>query len=102
MTCATCGCAIHSSPQTWEIRCTVCGQMKYPTTVNRPERYVCALCGMVPPKKRATRVEAARKRGEIRRQKASGVCFLTPGANSGAGPRLSALAEPEAPRGGAA
>lgn len=43
-------------------RCVQCGEMKYLRMIDRPTAYVCGLCRMVPPEKRATRVKATRKR----------------------------------------
>lgn len=58
MTCPTCHCEIHSYPQLWEVRCTTCGEMKYPRKVERPTAYVCLVCQ---DEQRATRVKATRE-----------------------------------------
>jgi hypothetical protein len=46
---------------TWEVVCATCGQLKWPTLSERPTSYVCSLCRMADPAKRATRREAGRK-----------------------------------------
>ena len=55
---------------TFEVRCEVCGLLKWPRLAERPDRYVCALCLSVPPEKRLQRRAAAAqgqktKRGRV-------------------------------------
>lgn len=64
--------SISPSPQTgsrtWEIRCSVCGRLKYPYTPERPqEPYTCALCRNGWGNRRASRTaEQARAFTELR------------------------------------
>ena len=55
---------------TFEVRCEVCGLLKWPRLAERPDRYVCALCLSVPPEKRLQRRASAAqgqktKRGRV-------------------------------------
>lgn len=54
--CLTCGCTLHGTPRTWEVTCVVCGEKKYPMSVENPAPFTCRLCLATPPEKR----EAAR------------------------------------------
>lgn len=47
---------------TYEVTCSQCKQVKYPTLLDRPVDYVCTLCTMVTPRKIAARKAAADKR----------------------------------------
>lgn len=61
MICPACGTPTKSAPQTWEVRCTVCGKQKWPRAVTRPENYVCDLCRMGGTRRVAAK-ETARRR----------------------------------------
>ena len=45
----------------YEVTCSECGDLKWPTLEARPETYICSLCAMLTPKQRETR--------EVRRQR---------------------------------
>ena len=59
---------------TYEVRCTACGELKWPRLPDRPTGYVCVLCRAVGPAEVARRQETAQKSAETRRtrQQASG------------------------------
>ena len=46
---------------TFEVRCTVCRRLKYPTLPERPPAYVCVLCRSYSPAKRLRLAQAGRK-----------------------------------------
>ena len=46
---------------TLEIRCTRCGNLKWPTLPDRPEHYVCVLCRAMPPAEGPKRRAAAQR-----------------------------------------
>jgi DNA-directed RNA polymerase subunit RPC12/RpoP len=69
-TCPTCGCPVHPQPRTWEVVCDSCGEKRWPLAILKPESYVCALCGVTSPEKRAAARAAGRKSAESRRKRA--------------------------------
>lgn len=68
--CPTCGCQGHG--QTYQVRCTTCGQDKWPTLPTPPgPGYVCRLCEVAGAERRAVRAAAAAKAAETKRQRGS-------------------------------
>jgi hypothetical protein len=72
MSCPTCGCARHVVAKPWQVPCTVCGEERWPTALERPTAYVCVRCPAgtkvvavrlwaTPPETRAARLAAAQK-----------------------------------------
>jgi hypothetical protein len=62
-TCPLCACPSHASPQTWEVRCTVCGELRWPYQVDAPSPgWICSRCRAVSPVTRARRQEGGRRR----------------------------------------
>lgn len=53
----------------FEVICSECGRTKYPTMKERPDTYVCALCGMVTPGEREARRAASAKAVETKRSR---------------------------------
>jgi hypothetical protein len=52
---------------TYQVTCSACGEKRWPTLPDRPDRYVCALCTSKPvhpqsPERREARQRAARAR----------------------------------------
>jgi hypothetical protein len=70
--CPTCGCGLHAGPpRTWEVRCFVCRELRWPYQVDEPGPFwTCRRCQATGPEKRAERVDVARRGAETRRQKA--------------------------------
>lgn len=57
---------------TFQIRCAECRELEWPTLPERPSRYVCALCGMLPPEQLRARRERVAKATETRARRKSG------------------------------
>jgi uncharacterized Zn finger protein (UPF0148 family) len=71
-TCPTCGCALHAPLRTWEVMCSVCGEKRWPLSVQEPAApYVCARCRVTSPEKRAAARAAGKKSAESRRKRAA-------------------------------
>lgn len=68
--CPTCRCTIHQAPRTWEVRCAVCGEKRWPYSVVNPEPYTCSRCLATSPEKREAARAAGRKSAERRLRKA--------------------------------
>jgi uncharacterized Zn finger protein (UPF0148 family) len=67
--CPTCGCAIHASPRTWEVVCSVCGEKRWPYQAAEPEApYVCPRCRITTPEKREAARAAGKRSAESRRK----------------------------------
>jgi hypothetical protein len=64
--CPTCACARHAAAKPWQVTCTVCGEERWPTAVERPTAYVCVRCQATPPETRAGRRAAAQKTAQKR------------------------------------
>jgi hypothetical protein len=62
MSCLACGCDRHVTATSWQVTCTVCGEERWPTAVERPLAYVCVRCQATSPAVKASRAAAARKR----------------------------------------
>ncbi len=67
MPCPTCGCDRHAVAKLWQVTCTVCGEERWPTAIERPTAYVCTRCGSTPPAVKASRTAAAQKRARSSR-----------------------------------
>jgi DNA-directed RNA polymerase subunit RPC12/RpoP len=71
-TCPTCGCALHATLRTWEVVCSVCGEKRWPLSVQEPAApYVCARCRVTSPEKREAARAAGKKSVESRRKRAA-------------------------------
>ncbi len=55
--------------QTYEVTCSVCGELRWPRLPERPTTYTCGRCTSAPPEKRQARVEAGRRRAAARRRR---------------------------------
>ena len=68
--CPTCRCALHAALRTWEVRCFVCRELRWPYQVEAPGPFwTCRRCETVAPEKREIRVAAARLGVAARREK---------------------------------
>jgi hypothetical protein len=53
--------------QTIEIKCAVCGELRWPTLPDRPVSYTCVRCRAIPAAQRTARREAGRRRADAQK-----------------------------------
>jgi hypothetical protein len=69
-TCPVCGCAAHAAPRTWEARCFVCQELRWPYQVEAPgEFWTCPRCQATGPGKRERRKAGVLRGWETRHQR---------------------------------
>jgi hypothetical protein len=69
--CLTCGCATHAAPQTWEVTCAACGELRWPVAIAPPAPdWLCSRCRATPPETRARRQRTAQRAAETRQARA--------------------------------
>lgn len=54
---------------TYAVECAECGDTKWPTLAERPERYVCVLCRAVSPEQRVKMRETGKRSASTRKSR---------------------------------
>ncbi len=94
MNCPACSCPTHQAPRTWEVRCSVCGELRWPSAASKPDPYTCGRClGTSAARREAARLAGQKSAARRAEKGGSALIWVPRGGLSRAGNGLGAAAQ---------